>query len=998
MDWIVKNAINRDVERQHLNKILKEIKTTADSLSSRVGAVGDDLTQQKNALSSTITRIVNREIPAEDLITNVTLTGDVTGTSVTVAGSNAVVINTQLQLDFAEQSPNDETAYWRRSQQWEAVPPTIDAFRYIEGSGIGVWDDGELQWLTRTIESASTDRIVVDNGDGILGNPSIDLALLPNTGVGEALYKITRDDYGRVEGTEQAVASDLPVDYLPGATYTNVQDVINILHSPGLVTGGLLSSSGSNVVVAAGTIAIRPIDDNVSTLYMANFSGASIPVPNDSLTRFIGVVYNAGSPVVEMRTAFSWDLDTDIPLGTVVNIGGTLFPFSNPFKVGDPITNIIQRFDADARAIRDASVGGLILGETGVRNVTLTAGRIWSRLNDYDITAKNSSTTPMLSVRPNAGGSALIFGGGITQWPNDLYADVTTGTLVTMGNNKWANLWFFTSIESGAWGFAYGTAEYNTAAAAALEALPAYLTANFLNQTLLVGRFIFEKGAATASIESAFNMLFGTEVVSIHNNLSGLQGGQLNEYYHLTQEEHDDLSSLVPVPGVDGVVYGRKDGVWSPAQPLASNLTILSASSYTPEIDGKNLNLTGSDATEISLGVKNIGGGTAVFHYYYKSPTTSFPENNILVGGAGSRPWAGTDFSDHSTAAYHLVTTETHSSSSQGTDFRILATPIGGMQSDRIYVANFNGDGDIINSKGLTDRKVNSVERGRGFEIVRDGIAAEFSMISTLPAPFTSLFRGYAVGGTIASPSATGASRGCGYALCGHDGSSYVGAKALVGMLSTATWSSSSTPTNIFFETTQPGSTSRTTRWYIGDTGNFYPATDNAYSVGTSSLRPSQIYAVNGTINTSDARLKTEPRDITSDEISAFLTIARLPMVWRWLHRVEEEGDGARLHSGPTVQAAIAIMEAHGLEWSAYSAFCYDEWPELQEETVSWEDEYDEHGVLIRPAGNEVVQEYRAAGNRYSFRREELLWWTVRAQASKLDDLEARVVALEGAV
>ena len=37
--------------------------------------------------------------------------------------------------------------------------------------------------------------------------------------------------------------------------------------------------------------------------------------------------------------------------------------------------------------------------------------------------------------------------------------------------------------------------------------------------------------------------------VSIHNNLTGLQGGQAGEYYHLTQSEHDDISTLLGVNG-----------------------------------------------------------------------------------------------------------------------------------------------------------------------------------------------------------------------------------------------------------------------------------------------------------------------------------------------------------------------------------------------------------------------------------------------------------------
>lgn len=47
---------------------------------------------------------------------------------------------------------------------------------------------------------------VIDPTTGVV---SFDLAELPDTGIGAALVKLTRDGYGRVEGTEAAVLDDL---------------------------------------------------------------------------------------------------------------------------------------------------------------------------------------------------------------------------------------------------------------------------------------------------------------------------------------------------------------------------------------------------------------------------------------------------------------------------------------------------------------------------------------------------------------------------------------------------------------------------------------------------------------------------------------------------------------------------------------------------------------------------------------------------------------------
>jgi hypothetical protein len=57
---------------------------------------------------------------------------------------------------------------------------------------------------------------------------------------------------------------------------------------------------------------------------------------------------------------------------------------------------------------------------------------------------------------------------------------------------------------------------------------------------------------------------------------------------------------------------------------------------------------------------------------------------------------------------------------------------------------------------------------------------------------------------------------------------------------------------------------SNTDRAYIDSVGNFFPATDNAYTLGKSGGRWSQVWAANGTIQTSDQKQKT---DISSSDL-----------------------------------------------------------------------------------------------------------------------------------
>lgn len=164
------------------------------------------------------------------------------------------------------------------------------------------------------------------------------------------------------------------------------------------------------------------------------------------------------------------------------------------------------------------------------------------------------------------------------------------------------------------------------------------------------------------------------------------------------------------------------------------------------------------------------------------------------------------------------------------------------------------------------------------------------------------------------------------------------------------------------------------------------PATDNNVSAGSASLRFSVVYAGTGAINTSDAREKTDVRIFSEAEIQAAKELAREIGFFRFLSAIaEKEGDpsrNAREHCGMTVQRAKSVLEAHGLDPLNYGFICYDKW---EEETVDHPDEVDGEGVVIRPAYTEVVRE---AGDRFSFRENELYAFIARG-------FEARLTALE---
>ena len=151
--------------------------------------------------------------------------------------------------------------------------------------------------------------------------------------------------------------------------------------------------------------------------------------------------------------------------------------------------------------------------------------------------------------------------------------------------------------------------------------------------------------------------------------------------------------------------------------------------------------------------------------------------------------------------------------------------------------------------------------------------------------------------------------------------------------------------------------------------GTITHATDNTHSFGTASQRASVVYAASGTINTSDAREKTSVTALTSAEIQAAKLLAAEIGTYQWLASIESKGADARKHIGMTVQRAIEVMESCGLDPFAYGFICFDEWGAVETED------------------GETTQE---AGNRYSFRPDELLFFIARGFEARLAALEAK--------
>ena len=151
--------------------------------------------------------------------------------------------------------------------------------------------------------------------------------------------------------------------------------------------------------------------------------------------------------------------------------------------------------------------------------------------------------------------------------------------------------------------------------------------------------------------------------------------------------------------------------------------------------------------------------------------------------------------------------------------------------------------------------------------------------------------------------------------------------------------------------------------------GTLRPSADNAQAFGRADRRVTEVFAVNGAINTSDEREKAFS-DIADAERAAALEIKGSIRKFKWLDAIDKKGNQARYHFGVGAQTVGEILQKHGLDPHDYGFFCFDEWDAVEAKPAVLGDD----GEVVAPA-----ETGSPAGNRYGIRYEELTMFILAA-------------------
>jgi len=130
---------------------------------------------------------------------------------------------------------------------------------------------------------------------------------------------------------------------------------------------------------------------------------------------------------------------------------------------------------------------------------------------------------------------------------------------------------------------------------------------------------------------------------------------------------------------------------------------------------------------------------------------------------------------------------------------------------------------------------------------------------------------------------------------------------------------------------------------------------DNVIDLGAATARFDDIYATNGTIQTSDRNEKQDIEVLTAAETAVAVACKGLLRKFRWIDAVEEKGDDARIHFGIIAQDLQDAFTAEGLDAGRYAMFISSTWWETQTDVpavVAVDEVLDEDGNVV----TEVVE------------------------------------------
>ena len=548
-------------------------------------------------------------------------------------------------------------------------------FDVVDGTdGINGTNGTDVDHVTRTIgtgAAGTTDTYTVwgDLGETInLGTFTVYNGT-DGTGIGD-MTKVVYDptninasafDRANHTGT-QTIDTIVPKNIIGApTTLDDYEKLFNTLQSSGVTDGCVLSDNGDGTVnITAGQALLR--SSATAALYAVAIPAQSNLTMAEGVN-YISINWNVGTPTFTVSQDITSFNCFDICVTYIVVREGLELHWVDATEQNVDSNRKTRRlFLQFSRFIHLGA--GSVLGNAGSLAVSVTAGKFNFMLKELDHIAFDTSVAGTavaniydLYYRDGLGGFTKVVD---QKTETTTTYDDGTGTLATLDNNKYGVTWFYIALNSPSKLIAVkGQAVYADQASAEAATAPSAIPAILEGLGILVGMTVYRKSATVFSnVLSAFIQQFATSVATEHNGLAGIQGGDVDDYQHLT------TAQLAIVKATSGSNTGDQDlsgyslithdhtGVYEPA-----DATILKDADIGVTVQGYSANTTiaGNIFNGVSqlvqtdeLGKLPAIDGSQLTNLPASGGATSLlAEYTVSTGGVKSIDFTGLDIKTH---------------------------------------------------------------------------------------------------------------------------------------------------------------------------------------------------------------------------------------------------------------------------------------------------------------------------------------------------------------
>lgn len=328
-----------------------------------------------------------------------------------------------------------------------------------------------------------------------------------------------------------------------------IDDWFKFTQSSGVSSGCTITDDlAGGVDLSVGYGWIRATDSPVARAFPFSISGLGSVVLTDNSINYIFVEYNAfasNHAIYSVGTTDDSNGNSKIRIGKVYRSGTVL----SIVEDGNRLNDFFGRVNTHHKESDDVQfVSGARVSEVGTRDIYITAGVAYSGLARIETAVFDGSGADVFYYY-YYNGSAWVSSGG-TAINNTQYNDTASG-LVALTTNRYGVHWVYQGINGDTY-VLYGQGDYLLQEAQQASP-PTSLPDVVQEMAVLRAKIIIQKSAtAFTEVENVTSVSFELNGVGVHNELSGLQGGTTDEYYHFTSADYTNrlLKSTTSLSGV----------------------------------------------------------------------------------------------------------------------------------------------------------------------------------------------------------------------------------------------------------------------------------------------------------------------------------------------------------------------------------------------------------------------------------------------------------------